>query len=174
MFDWDAVFHDCLLSREQKRQICLPIFSARDLFQLAKVQPRCLKSDLGTCLRRFELHALTFDQRKLIYFWCLQGDLGMCLQNIRAVFLHKGLARLGWGGVFFLPKPARPTGLRGCLLFSLWGERGEDIQYVFLHLYFLLVVKITVYRIIVWLYDFWWNICGLMLLHSHSCLWIFV
>ena len=64
-------------------------------FQSAKVQPRCLKSDLGTCLRRFELPALFFDQRKLIYFRRLEGDLGMCRLNVRAVFLPTGPARLG-------------------------------------------------------------------------------
>ena len=78
-------------------------------------------------VRAFEgsncMHALIFDQRKLIYFRRLEGDLGMCRQSVRAVFLPKGLARLGRGSVFFfLPKPTRPTGLR---VFSLLGGGGK-------------------------------------------------
>ena len=110
------------LSREQKRQLCLPIFSARDLFNQQRFSPDASRAILVRAFEGSNCMLWLFDQRKLIYFRRLEGHLGMCRQNVRAVFLPKGFARLGWGSVFYLPKAARPTGLRECFLY--WGEEG--------------------------------------------------
>ena len=75
----------------------------------------------------FELHTLIFDQRKLIYFRRLEGDLGMCRLNVRAVFL---------------PKLARPTGLREVLVISFsLGERGGLFSCICI-----LIIKTAVHR----------------------------
>ena len=102
-------------------------------------------------------------------------DLGMCRLNSRAVFLPTGFARLGWGSVFYLPKPARPTGLRECLLFFLGGDRGQisDI-WSFSCISILLIIKTAIHRTTPFCTTFDENIWGLVLPRSYFCLCFFL
>ena len=125
-----------LESRTEETALSSDFFRTRSLFNQQRFSPDASRAIL---VRAFEgsncMHALIFRSAEAHYFRRLEGDLGMCRQNVRAVFLPKGLARLGWGSVFYLPKPARPTGLRECLLLFSLGEMGGRYM-VFLHLYF--------------------------------------
>ena len=158
MCDWDSVFHDCPWVGNRRDSFVFRSSPHVIFFNQQRFGPDASRAILVRAFGGSNCMLWFFDPRKLVYFRRLEGDLGMCRLNFRAVFLPTGFARLGWGSVFYLPKPARPTGLRKCLLFFSWGRWRADIRYMvfFLHLYFVDHQNCDSPHNTV-LYDLWWK-----------------